>query len=67
MLEEIKKFHVDPSGNVKKTVQKLNLAWIKFRGWPHFIHAKFNPRKVFDECFSKKKHKIIQHQFEIIS
>ena len=36
VLEEVKKFHVDPSGNVKKAVQKLNFAWIKFSGWPHF-------------------------------
>ena len=36
VLEEVKKFHVDPSGNVKEAVQKLNFAWIKFCGWPHF-------------------------------
>ena len=59
MLEEVKHFHVDPSGNVTKALQKLNFAWIKFRGWPHFSvfredlisrflskTAKFYPRKV---------------------
>ena len=35
MLEEVNNFHVDPSGNVKKAVQKLNFAWIKFCGWLH--------------------------------
>ena len=35
MLEEVNNFHADPSGNVKKAVQKLNFAWIKFRGWLH--------------------------------
>ena len=30
MLEEVNFFHVDPSGNVKKTSSKIN-----FRGWPH--------------------------------